>query len=127
MTDDAGELSLEAQQHRPSERRGRVVTEVTGLSGHYGDIAFTPAVAQELRGGSTGSLPVILYMHGGGWILGNAGMHDRVAGESVGGDMTAALALMAKDRGDVRLVHQSMYYQGHGCRDGHRDVRRVRH
>ena len=115
--------------------------------------------------GVEGSLPVILYMHGGGWILGNAGTHDRlvrelavgadaalafveytnspeahypvaieqgyataqwivregagygldasrmaVAGESVGGDMTAALALMAKERGDVRFVQQSMYY-----------------
>jgi acetyl esterase len=115
--------------------------------------------------GLAGDLPVIVYMHGGGWILGNAGTHDRlvrelavgaraavafveypnspqahypvaieqgyataqwivregasrnldptriaVAGESVGGDMTAALALMAKDRGDVNFVHQSMYY-----------------
>jgi acetyl esterase len=115
--------------------------------------------------GSTGALPVILYMHGGGWILGNAGTHDRlvrelaagshaalafveytnspeahypvaieqgyaaaqwiiregaakgldasrmaVAGESVGGNMTAALALMAKERGDVTFVQQSMYY-----------------
>jgi acetyl esterase len=112
-----------------------------------------------------GMLPVILYMHGGGWVLGNAGTHDRlvrelavgtgaavvfveydrspearypvaieqgyavaqhivrvgsahglnanrmaVAGDSVGGCMTAALALMARDRGDVRFVHQSMYY-----------------
>jgi acetyl esterase/lipase len=108
---------------------------------------------------------VILYMHGGGWVLGNAGTHDRlvrelavgtgaavafveydrspeahypvaieqgyavaqwivdkgaahqldpermaVAGESVGGCMTAALALMAGDRGDVRFVQQSMWY-----------------
>ncbi|MGX4688185.1 alpha/beta hydrolase [Streptomyces sp. JNUCC 63] len=115
--------------------------------------------------GVTGTLPVVLYMHGGGWVLGNAGTHDRlvrelavgartavafveytpspeahypvaieqgyataqwitregaskgldaqrmaVAGESVGGNMTAALALMAKERGDVRFVHQSMYY-----------------
>ena len=115
--------------------------------------------------GSTGMLPVIIYMHGGGWILGNAGTHDRlvrelavganaallfveypnspearypvaieqgyataqwvvrdgasknldasrmaVAGESVGGDMTAALALMAKDRGDVTFIQASMYY-----------------
>ncbi|MEU8817228.1 alpha/beta hydrolase [Actinoplanes sp. NPDC048796] len=115
--------------------------------------------------GATGTLPVVLYMHGGGWILGNAGTHDRlvrelavganaavvfveydrspearfpvaieqgyatarwivaegaskgldasrlaVAGDSVGGNMTAALALMAKDRGDVTFVHQSMYY-----------------
>jgi acetyl esterase len=112
-----------------------------------------------------GTLPVILYMHGGGWVLGNAGTHDRlvrelavgtgaavvfveydrspeahypvaieqgyataqwiiregasngldpermaVAGDSVGGGMTAALALMANDRGDVRFVQQSMYY-----------------
>ncbi|WP_445149951.1 alpha/beta hydrolase [Baekduia sp. Peel2402] len=115
--------------------------------------------------GVEGPLPVILYMHGGGWVLGNAGTHDRlvrelafgahaslvfaeydrspearypvaieqgyavarwivregaphgldadrmaVAGDSVGGCMTAALALMAKQRGDVRFVHQSMYY-----------------
>jgi acetyl esterase len=112
-----------------------------------------------------GALPVIVYMHGGGWILGNAGTHDRlvrelavgaraallfveypnspeahypvaieqgyataqwairegaakgldasrlaVAGESVGGDMTAALTLMAKERGDVTFVHAGMYY-----------------
>ena len=33
-----------------------------------------------------------------------------VAGDSVGGCMTAALTLMAEGRGDVRFVHQSMYY-----------------
>jgi acetyl esterase/lipase len=115
--------------------------------------------------GAASPLPVILYMHGGGWILGNADTHDRlvrelangvqaavvfveytrspeahypvaieqgyataqwivqegaakgldpnrmaVAGDSVGGNMTAALTLMAKQRGDVRFVHQSMYY-----------------
>ena len=114
---------------------------------------------------AAGTLPVILYMHGGGWVLGNAQTHDRlvrelvvgtgaavafveydrspearypvaieqgyataqwimregashqldpdrmaVAGDSVGGCMTAALALMAGDRGDVRFVQQSMYY-----------------
>ncbi len=110
-------------------------------------------------------LPVIVYMHGGGWILGNAATHDRlvrelavgadaallfveypnapearypvaieqgyataqwvvregaskgldasrmaVAGESVGGNMAAALTLMAKQRGDVKFVQTSMYY-----------------
>src|SRR6185437_1899391 len=104
--------------------------------------------------GATGTLPTILYVHGGGWILGNAGTHDRlvrelavgvnaavvfveydrspearypvaieqayataqwivkegstegldrsrlaVAGDSVGGNMTAALAILGKRRG----------------------------
>src|SRR4051794_12052987 len=26
--------------------------------------------------GIEGTLPVILYLHGGGWVLGNAGTHD---------------------------------------------------
>ncbi|MGV9623222.1 alpha/beta hydrolase [Streptomyces tendae] len=115
--------------------------------------------------GTTGVLPVILYVHGGGWILGNAGTHDRlvrelavgaeaaavfveydrspeakypvaieqayataqwvttkgadegldgsrmvVAGDSVGGNMSAALTHMAKRRGDVTFLHQSLYY-----------------
>src|SRR5262245_44142940 len=127
--------------------------------------------------GAEGSLPVIVYMHGGGWVLGNAATHDRlvrelavgsraalafveypnapegrypvaieqgyataqwisregeskgldpsriaVAGESVGGDMTAALTLMAKQRGDVRFV----LLPGHRRGDGHGLVRRVR-
>ncbi len=33
-----------------------------------------------------------------------------VAGDSVGGNMTAALTHMAKQRGDVTFVHQSLYY-----------------
>src|SRR5262249_37769602 len=32
-----------------------------------------------------GTLPAILYMHGGGWVLGNSGTHDRlVRGLGVG-------------------------------------------
>ena len=27
---------------------------------------------------AVGTLPVILYMHGGGWVLGNADTHDRL-------------------------------------------------
>ncbi|AQZ62278.1 Esterase/lipase [[Actinomadura] parvosata subsp. kistnae] len=115
--------------------------------------------------GAAAPLPVVLYLHGGGWVLGNAFTHDRlvrelavgacaavafveytnapearypvaieqgyavarwigrqgaaygldpdrvaVAGDSSGGNMAAALTLMAKQRGDVRFVHQSLYY-----------------
>ncbi|KOU30070.1 esterase [Streptomyces sp. WM6373] len=116
-------------------------------------------------GGAAGPLPVILYIHGAGWVFGNAHTHDRlvrelavgagaavvfpeydlspearypvaieqnyavaqwitteghrhgldagrlaVAGDSVGGNMSAALTLMAKERGDVRLVKQVLFY-----------------
>ncbi|MFC5911026.1 alpha/beta hydrolase [Streptacidiphilus monticola] len=115
--------------------------------------------------GATGTLPVILYIHGAGWVFGNAHTHDRlvrelavgagaavvfpeydlspevrypvaieqnwtvarwivthgatkdldatrlaVAGDSVGGNMTAALTLMAKQRGGVPLVQQVLFY-----------------
>ncbi|WP_430645054.1 alpha/beta hydrolase [Agromyces sp. GXS1127] len=115
--------------------------------------------------GADAPLPAVLYMHGGGWVLGNAGTHDRlvrelatgaraaivfveydrspearypvaieqgyataqwitqngaeqgldasrlvVAGDSVGGNMAAALAIKAEQRGDVTFAHQSLYY-----------------
>src|SRR5260370_36607028 len=31
--------------------------------------------------GAEAQLPVVLYMHGGGWILGSAGSHSRLAAE----------------------------------------------
>ncbi|MFF6916419.1 alpha/beta hydrolase fold domain-containing protein [Streptomyces sp. NPDC012466] len=115
--------------------------------------------------GAEGALPVVLYIHGAGWVFGNAHTHDRlvrelavgadaavvfpeydlspearypvaieqnyavarwivtqgatkgldgarlaVAGDSVGGNMSAALTLMAKERGDVALVQQVLFY-----------------
>ncbi|MFH8774522.1 MULTISPECIES: alpha/beta hydrolase [unclassified Streptomyces] len=115
--------------------------------------------------GATGTLPVIVYIHGAGWVFGNAHTHDRlvrelavgadaavvfpeydlspearypvaieqnyavarwvaeqgaskgldgsrlaVAGDSVGGNMTAALTLMAKERGGLPLVQQVLFY-----------------
>ena len=50
------------------------------------------------------------------WIIEKGVAHEldpdrmAVAGESVGGNMTAALALMAKERGDVQFLQQSMWY-----------------
>ncbi|MFC3499751.1 alpha/beta hydrolase [Micromonospora krabiensis] len=112
-----------------------------------------------------GPLPVILYIHGAGWVFGNNHTHDRlarelaagagaavvfpdyslspeaqyptainenytvarwvldhgtehgldasriaVAGDSVGGNMAAALTLMAKQRGDLPLMGQVLFY-----------------
>ena len=115
--------------------------------------------------GATGVLPVILYIHGAGWVFGDAHTHDRlvrelavgagaavvfpeydrspevryphaleqsyavarwiiasgkehgldaqrlaIAGDSVGGNMAAAVTLLAKERGDVKFVQQVLFY-----------------
>ncbi|MGW5655281.1 alpha/beta hydrolase [Streptomyces humi] len=115
--------------------------------------------------GAEGPLPVILYIHGAGWVFGDERTHDRlvrelavgaqaavvfpvydrapearyptqieqnyavarwvvtqgaergldpsrtvVCGDSVGGCMSAVLAQMAKDRGDVTLAAQILLY-----------------
>lgn len=115
--------------------------------------------------GNTGALPVILYIHGAGWVFGDAHTHDRlvrdlaiganaavvfpeydrspdvgypiaieqsyavaqwiatsgadkdldsskvaIAGDSVGGNMTIALTLLAKERADVSFLAQLLFY-----------------
>ena len=115
--------------------------------------------------GVHGSLPVILYIHGAGWVFGNSHTHDRlireladgtgaavvfpnyslspearyptaieesyavlewvaehggekdlngsriaIVGDSVGGNMSAALTLMAKQRSGPRLSAQVLFY-----------------
>jgi acetyl esterase len=114
---------------------------------------------------ANGTLPVILYIHGAGWVFGNAHTHDRlirelaagtgaavvfpnyslspearyptaieesyavlewiathgsernldpkriaVAGDSVGGNMSAAITLMAKQRSGPKLTAQALFY-----------------
>ncbi len=39
--------------------------------------------------GAAGMLPVVVYMHGGGWVLGNACTHDRLVRELAVGARTA--------------------------------------
>lgn len=128
-----------------------------------GDVRVRIVMPEGVEAGT--ALPVVVYMHGGGWVLGDAATHDRlvrdlaigaevavafveydrspearypvaleqgyaaaswltkngpelgidttrmaVAGDSVGGNMAAALAILAKQRGDVTFCHQSLYY-----------------
>jgi acetyl esterase len=146
-----------------------------------GDVPMAPAEIEEhtIPGGpdgtvsitvvkpadKNGSLPVVVYTHGGGWVLGNFGTHERlvrdlttqtgaafvfvnyppspearypvaieqvyatiqwvarygvelgldgsrlaVAGDSVGGNMTAAVTLLAKARGGPDIRYQALLY-----------------
>ncbi|MFI6742806.1 alpha/beta hydrolase [Nonomuraea sp. NPDC050451] len=129
-----------------------------GPSGEVSIRIFRPAGAQ-------GTLPVVLYIHGAGWVFGNAHTHDRlvreltvraqaatvfvnyslspeakyptaieevyaalqwisehgaehdldpariaVAGDSVGGNMTAATTILAKRRNGPKLAAQLLFY-----------------
>lgn len=129
-------------------------------------VSFTEPALTIFRPDDTeGPLPVVLYIHGAGWVFGNHHTHDRlarelaigvgaavvfsdyslspearyptaveenyavarwvlehggehgldtsrvaVAGDSVGGNMAAALTLMAKERGDLPLAAQVLFY-----------------
>jgi acetyl esterase len=145
-----------------------------------GDVAMPPAEVEPhiIPGGpdgeisitvvrpvdSNGSLPAVVYTHGGGWILGNFATHQRlvrdltaqtgaafvfvhytppeahfpvaieqvyatvkwvarygaelgldgsrlaVAGDNVGGNMTAAVTLLAKERGEPEIRYQALLY-----------------
>jgi acetyl esterase/lipase len=126
-----------------------------------------------------GPLPAVLYVHGGGWVLGSARTHDRlvrelavgvravvvfpeytrspearypqaleecyavarwvtsrggehgidparlaVAGDSAGGNIGAALTLLAKERGDVSFRHQVLFCPVTDANFGTRSYRR---
>ena len=134
------------------------VTVPGGPTGHVNTRIVKPA-------GTTDVLPVLLYIHGAGWVFGDAHTHDRlvrelavgtgaavvfpeydrspearypvaleqsytvaqwvaddgstkgldasryaIAGDSVGGNMTAALTLLAKERGGPKLAAQVLFY-----------------
>ena len=137
------------------------ISDHTVAGGPNGDVAVRIVRPK----GATGALPVVLYIHGAGWVFGNAHTHDRlvrelaagagvavvfpeyslspevrypcaleeswavarwvvaegahhgldpqhiaVAGDSVGGNMSAALTLLAKQRGEVRFAAQVLFY-----------------
>src|SRR5262245_2263547 len=54
--------------------------------------------------GAKGPLPVVLYVHGGGWVLGNAGTHDRLVRELAVGT-NAALVFVEYDRSQIGRAH----------------------
>jgi acetyl esterase len=158
--DEAREV-LEDVQRSPIDKPEVDIEELTVPGGPHGQITvrlIRPA-------GIAGTLPVILYIHGAGWVLGSPQTHDllvrnlavgaqaavvfpdyqrapeaqypsqieeayataqwiaehggehgvdpdriAIAGDSVGGNMTIAVTLMAKERGGPSFAAQLLYY-----------------
>ncbi|MFI5559321.1 alpha/beta hydrolase [Amycolatopsis japonica] len=155
----------------PPEEGRKAVDEVQGgdVELPAADVETTHVDGVEVRivrpQGATGPLPVIVYIHGAGWVFGNFHTHERlvrelavgagaavvfpeydrspearypvaieqnyavakwvaehgaengldgtkiaIAGDSVGGNMTAALTLLAKQRRDVTFRQQVLFY-----------------
>lgn len=156
----------------PPRPRGLRIDDV-GAAGPHG-----PVPLRVFRPASAGRLPVVLYLHGGGWVLGDLDSHEGltaelagetglclvavdyrlapehpfpaafddawaalrfvvaqaatlgvdatrviVAGDSAGGNLAAALALAARDRGGPALRGQALIYPALDARmslPGHR-------
>ncbi|MDP9346865.1 MAG: alpha/beta hydrolase [Actinomycetota bacterium] len=161
LSPDKAREVLEEVQRSPIDKPDVEIEELSIPGGPHGEIAvrlIKPAA-------SSGDLPVILYTHGAGWVLGSPETHDllvrnlavgaqaavvfpdygrapeaqypsqieeayatatwvvehgsehgldtnriAIAGDSVGGNMTIAVTLMAKERGGPSFAAQLLYY-----------------
>jgi acetyl esterase len=156
-----GRKTLDEVQSGEIEKPDADIEDTTISGGPSGEVSIRIVRPK----GATGSLPVILYTHGAGWVFGNAHTHDRlvrelaagtgaavvytnyslapearyptaieeiyavlewiaergaekqldasriaVAGDSVGGNMSAAITLMAKQRSGPKLAAQVLFY-----------------
>ena len=152
---------LEDLQAAPVAKLPAEVEEKVLPVGPTGEVAVCVYRPQ----GSRGPLPVVMYFHGGGWVLGSKNTHDRllrdltnatnaafvfvsytpspeaqfpvpieqayaatayvaehgkelsldvtrlaVAGDSVGGNMAAAVTLLAKERKTPEILYQVLFY-----------------
>ena len=158
---EKGREVVDEVQSGPVDKPAADVEDLSVPGGPTGAVAVRIVRPQ----GATGALPVILYIHGAGWVFGNRHTHDRlirelavgagaavvfpdysrspearypvaieesyavlrwvsdhgaehdldgtriaIAGDSVGGNMTAALTLLAKQRSGPQLAAQVLFY-----------------
>jgi acetyl esterase len=156
-----GRETVDKVQSSPIDKPDAEVKDLTVPGGPTGDVSVRIVRPR----GASGSLPAILYIHGAGWVFGNAHTHDRlirvlataanaavvfpeyslspeakyptaveqcyavarwvadkggehdldgkrfaIAGDSVGGNMAAAVTLVAKQRGGPAFVQQVLFY-----------------
>ncbi|MFC5528226.1 alpha/beta hydrolase [Cohnella yongneupensis] len=152
---------LDKTQARPVKMLPADIQNATIKGGPTGKVSVTIVRPKQAKG----NLPVVLYSHGGGWVTGNFGTHERlvrelavrsnsvvifvnyslspeakyptaikeiyaalqwvaghgskygmdptkiiVAGDSVGGNMSTAVAILAKQLGGPTISKQLMFY-----------------
>jgi acetyl esterase len=158
---DARKVLEDLQSSTPVNKAVADIEDKTLPVGPTGNVSiriFRPQGVKE-------ALPVVMYFHGGGWVLGSKDTHDRllrslasesqvafvfvnytpspeaqfpvptqqayeatkyvaehgkelnldssrlaIAGDSVGGNMTAVVALMAKEKGTPKIMYQALLY-----------------
>ena len=64
------------------------------------------------------TLPVIMYFHGGGWVLGNADTHDRLVRELANGANAAIVFVNYTPSPEAKYpvsVEQAIYCNELGC------------
>ena len=161
MSPDAARDVLAGAQAQPVAKLPAAIEDTTFPVGPTGSVRIRLVRPQ----GASGTLPVVMHFHGGGWILGDKETHDRMTreiavganaavvfvdydrspearypvaieqayaatkyvaehgrelavdptrlalvGDSVGGNMAAAITLMAKERGGPKIAFQVLFY-----------------
>lgn len=152
---------LENLQSQPVEKMPAIIEDRMIPGGPTGEVSVRIVRPEN----ATGTLPAVMYFHGGGWILGSKNTHDRlireianganaavvfvnytpspeahypvaieqayaatkyvaehgielsidgsrmaIVGDSVGGNMAAAVAILAKQRGGPAIAYQILLY-----------------
>ncbi|MGW9530325.1 alpha/beta hydrolase [Paenibacillus terrae] len=158
---EKGRETVNEVQSGPADKPAADLEDLSIPGGPSGEVKVRIVRPQQV----TGDLPVIVYIHGAGWVFGNAHTHDRlirelavgvqaavvfpeyslspeakyptaieeiyavvqwvaqrgrehglmpdtltVAGDSVGGNMTAAVTLLAKERSGPAIRQQLLFY-----------------
>jgi acetyl esterase len=161
LSPEAARNVLAGAQAGPVARRDADIQDTSFPVGPLGTVSVRIVRPK----GVTAPLPVVMYFHGGGWMLGGKDTHDRlmreiavgahaavvfvdyrrtpdvvypvpneeayaairyvaanasalnvdasrlaVAGDSAGGNMAAAVTLLAKDRNGPKISHQVLFY-----------------
>lgn len=161
LAPEEGRKAVDEVQSAPIDKPDVDIEDIAVAAGESGDVPVRIVRPK----GASGTLPAILYIHGAGWVFGNAHTHDRlvrllatranaavvfpsyslspeakyptaihqchavakwvaaegakhgldasrlaIAGDSVGGNMTAAVTLLAKESGGPAFAHQVLFY-----------------